>query len=170
MRDLTGKKFGRLTALSIDVSGERRRWNCVCECGNSSLVVTKNLTSGQSKSCGCLHKELSAEKAKETFTKHGLSKEGVYYAWQYIKNQCYNPNARYYKYNLQNNVKVCDRWLHSFENFLEDVGARPSPNHRFKRIDDTKDYCKENCHWVTNKGNVNRFKKVTLFNYNYGDR
>ena len=63
-RDITGQKFGKLTVISFsrDVkSGNRYRkyWNCICECGNHKEVRLDSLTSGNVKSCGCLHEEVS---------------------------------------------------------------------------------------------------------------
>lgn len=58
--DLTGKRFGRLTVKSLTdpyvlPSGEKkRRWLCECDCGNEIAVMQTHLTTGNTKSCGCL--------------------------------------------------------------------------------------------------------------------
>ena len=52
--DITGKKFGRLT--TIRYLGESM-WECECECGNKLNVLTSKLTSGHTRSCGCLQKD-----------------------------------------------------------------------------------------------------------------
>jgi hypothetical protein len=52
--DLTGKKFGRLTAMSeIGKKHKQVYWLCICECGNKTEVSTHNLRQGSVKSCGC---------------------------------------------------------------------------------------------------------------------
>lgn len=72
--DLTGQKFGRLEALYD--TGERKDgavvWHCKCDCGNEVDVKSSNLTSGRTKSCGCLRRQRVAE-ANAT---HGMSREG----------------------------------------------------------------------------------------------
>lgn len=52
-KDVTGQKFGMLTALQWSRGG---RWNCICECGNETEVDTRNLLSGHTTSCGCARK------------------------------------------------------------------------------------------------------------------
>ena len=63
-RDLTGQRFGRLTVIKDN--GKRGKdgtimWLCKCDCGNTKNVRTSNLTSGKTKSCGCLKRELVSE-------------------------------------------------------------------------------------------------------------
>lgn len=66
--DLTGKKFGRWTVMNITDKRTKNRtiiWHCKCECGNEKDVDGYTLKSGQSKSCGCLNKELAAERCRQ---------------------------------------------------------------------------------------------------------
>lgn len=65
-----------------------------------------------------------------------------------MKARCINKKARVYKYYGGKGIKVCDRWLESFDNFLEDMGPRPSKKHSIDRIDNDKGYFKENCRWA----------------------
>ena len=62
--DLTGKRFGRLTV--IEKSNEKRygrlSWKCQCDCGNYIVVATQSLNIGETKSCGCLSKEIAAKR------------------------------------------------------------------------------------------------------------
>lgn len=53
MKDLTGDKFGWLSAVQRHRSPGAVRWDCVCECGRSKAVLAKNLLSGATRSCGC---------------------------------------------------------------------------------------------------------------------
>jgi hypothetical protein len=74
-----------------------------------------------------------------------------YLAWRDMKQRCYNPNNGSYKYYGFRGIIVCERWLHSFNNFLEDIGYRPSPAHSLDRINNDGNYEPKNCRWATRK-------------------
>ena len=64
--DLTNKIFGRWTVIEKAKSRNNKGyWKCKCICGNESEVESYLLTSGQSKSCGCLQKEIASEQGKK---------------------------------------------------------------------------------------------------------
>lgn len=75
-----------------------------------------------------------------------------------MKQRCYNPNEPSYRYCGAKGVRVCDRWLNSFKNFLTDMGERP-PGYQLDRIDNDKGYSPDNCRWVTQKQNLMNKKK-----------
>ena len=53
--DLSGQRFGSLTVIRPgEKHGKKTTWVCLCDCGNTSIVVSDNLRSGHTKSCGCL--------------------------------------------------------------------------------------------------------------------
>ena len=65
-KDLTGMKFNRLTVIKrIENKGKYVCWLCKCDCGNEVRVVTADLKRDNTKSCGCLQKELNSKRAKE---------------------------------------------------------------------------------------------------------
>ena len=100
----------------------------------------------------------------------GSRKTPEYSSWHGIKARCYKPhNSRYSSYGGRG-ITMCDRWINSFENFLEDMGSKPTPKHSIDRIDVNGNYEPSNCRWATmeqqmlNKQNskVITYKGVTL--------
>jgi hypothetical protein len=89
----------------------------------------------------------------------------VFKCWKSMKNRCYAPNTTPFAWYGGRGIKVCDRWLESFENFLEDMGLPPDPSLSLDRRDSNKDYCKDNCHWATDQEqmrNTRRNRHVTI--------
>ena len=149
--DLSGKKFGKLVALHVDHDNKERhrKWICKCECGNIVSVSTDNLTSGNTKSCGCTRKKMLTERN----TSHGLSKTPDYRFWtSFIK-----------KIKLSN-LDFDERW-NSFESFLDDMGSRPN-GESIGRLDISKKYSKDNCRWMNPKDIEVVRKTSTLISYN----
>lgn len=150
---LIGRKFGKLTVISRNpVNSKFRvsRWNCICDCGNKITVECKHLTRGISNSCGCVQKEQTHSVNK----KHGMCKTPEYMVWCNMKTLCYNERNDNYKSYGAKGIRMCDSWLRSFENFLEDMGPRPSLDHRLRRLDKSLGYELDNCKWAhkTEKG------------------
>lgn len=96
-----------------------------------------------------------------------------YRCWQALKNRCSNPKSQDWSYYGGRGITVCDRWL-DFENFLYDMGRRPSALHTLDRKNVNKGYYKRNCRWATRRQQSqnrtdNRFnlEKVMQIRYLY---
>lgn len=68
MKDLSGKVFGRLLVLSLSRTDKIAYWDCQCECGNKKVVAGVKLTRGDTRSCGCLHKEVTSLNSRKDLT------------------------------------------------------------------------------------------------------
>lgn len=148
--DMTGMVFGRWTVLRRTGSDKRGEllWLCRCSCGNESSLTGSSLRSGNSVSCGCYQKDHPSQR------KHGASRTRLYGAWKAMIRRCENANTGAYKDYGARGIRVCERWRHSFENFLSDMGPRPK-GHSIERKNNDGNYEPSNCHWAPSKDQAN---------------
>lgn len=150
--NLVGRKFGRLTVESrapdVTKGGTRIiRWLCLCSCGQRIEVRGRSLRSGNTRSCGCLLKDMM----KYRHTKHGLSQTKLYLVWRGMLSRCYNKNSISYKNYGGRGIGVFKQWR-SGTDFLEWAmthGYRQGL--RLERVDNNKSYSPKNCVWTTQR-------------------
>jgi hypothetical protein len=168
--DLTGKKFGRLTAIEVvdhKFTGNRvyRFWKCLCSCGQITIVRTGALRSGNTQSCGCLQRE--HQKAFSGAPSiHGHTRNGrrslTYSSWEAMHKRCRDPRHPAFNRYAERGITITKRW-NRFENFLEDMGKRPVET-TLERKNNDFGYFKENCKWAP-RDEQNQNKTVTKLTF-----
>jgi len=155
-----GDVYNRLTIVKEVSTDSRRKFLCRCTCGTLKEFKIEHIRSGHTKSCGCMRKEM-VESLRKT---HGMTNSMAFKSWTSMKQRCLNPKMKYFDRYGGKGIKVCKRWLHSFENFLADMGKRPSIEHSLDRIDGTKGYSPDNCRWATPKEQAKNRKTTVIYN------
>lgn len=147
IEDFTGLTFGWLTVVKQSESqGGRRTWECNCKCGRAVVVKGRDLVRKHTMSCGCYK--------KACMVTHGESlnnRTREYQTWDAMIQRCTNKNNKAYSNYGGRGVIVCDRWRYSYENFINDMGRRPSSGHSLERINNELGYNPTNCKWATRK-------------------
>jgi len=162
---LEGKRFGKLVVIK-DVGVNKQgtyMWLCKCDCGNEKIVKGASLKYGSTNSCGCG----IIESIIKTHTKHGSVNSVEYSTWEGMKARCYNKNTPRYSEYGGRGISVCERWINSFENFLSDMGERPSNKHSLDRFPDNNgNYEPSNCRWATDFQQLRNTRRNVWIEYN----
>lgn len=166
INNLQGKTFGRLKVLHfIEVRGENAYWECLCKCGTYKVIKGSSLGKA-TKSCGCLQREVAAKIIRKQSITHGKTNTSTYRSWLKMRQRCYDKNNNRYETHGARGIKVCKRWKNSFQNFLDDMGVRPSGT-SLDRKNNSKGYCKDNCRWATPKEQANNRRKRSCWKKDY---
>lgn len=164
-KDLTGQRFGRLLVLEVAEpkkfpSGQSHtQFRCKCDCGKEVVVLSRNLLTGNTRSCGCL--------ALETRTIHNKWGTKCYRTWDHIIQRCTNEKYTGYANYGGRGITVCDEWRNSFDAFYNHVSKLPhygEEGRSIDRIDNDGNYEPGNVRWATrseqnsNKRNSKKYK------------
>ena len=158
--DLSKQRFGRLLAISATAKrrGSNVIWRCLCDCGKKTEVEAGQLRNGHTRSCGCLHDDQRRELFSQNnpaIVKHGATRGGkltcTYNSWMSAKRRCTDQKHHKYSDYGGRGIRMCERWLHNFENFLADMSERP-PRRTLDRFPNPNgNYEPGNCRWATAK-------------------
>jgi hypothetical protein len=151
--NLAGQNFGKLHV--IETTHKNRHgavmWRCRCLCGAEVTTQAGHLRSGHTKSC----RSCSSRR-------HGYEGTPTYWSWGHLIGRCTNEKNLAYPNYGGRGIRVCERWL-QFENFLEDMGEKPSPKHSVDRINNDGNYEPRNCRWATQKQQCRNMRKNKWF-------
>lgn len=152
------------------VNGKRSTWCwCRCTCGKEKWIVKYALK--YSRSCGCLKREMHSLAGKQSRT-HGESRSSSthmpeYRAWEAMIKRCENPSHESYPRYGGRGIIVCHRWRESYEDFLSDVGRKPTPKHSLDRYPDYNgNYEPGNVRWATVIQQGRNRSQNKLYTYN----
>ena len=172
VNDILGLRFGRLTVVSYSHKTKRKSagyyhfYNCNCDCKNNCVVERSSLKFGITKSCGCIHKEVTAKKNKELSKYNGESSSKyarILRIHRAMIHRCYNKNDMNYHHYGGRGIIVCEEWLNDYYIFKKwALENGYSDNLSIDRVDVNGNYEPSNCKWATNKeqGNNTRTNKM----------
>lgn len=163
---MIGQVFEKLTVISrapATVGNRGARWNCQCECGNTTVSRSDALKNGRTKSCGCHRAELGSKRMTEMHTTHGMYGTPEHKTWSSMLNRCRNENDPSYINYGGRGISVCDRWQ-SFEQFYADMGVRPT-GYTIERINVNGNYEPNNCVWADKETQANNKRNNHLVSF-----
>ena len=154
--------IGDMTFLEYlpKVNGSTRgRFKCFC--GNEFEARIGDVRRDNN-GCGCRKRGEGHPQYKHGHS-HRIHATITYNSWKGAVNRCTRPSHNKYEFYGGAGIKICERWLTSFENFLADMGERPSPNHSLDRYPNNKgNYEPGNCRWATRKEQIEN-RECTIY-------
>lgn len=168
--NVIGQRFNRLTIIEQYGEGRTSKCLCKCDCGGEKITTYSNLSTNNTMSCGCLHREMLIERNKKTGKWNGASgnedTKSLYSVWSAMRIRCTNESSWAYKWYGAKGVKVCEDWSEDFSNFSDwafDNGYAIGLT--IDRVDSNGNYEPSNCRWVTMKIQANNKSNNKLLEY-----
>lgn len=159
--DLTGRRFGKLLVVTYggkSASSGKTTWICACDCGEPTLATAYALKCGDTRSCGCLQREMTSVRHK----KHGLSKHPIQAVWREMHKRCRDKSNEQYHLYGGRGIFVCERWG-TFCNFAEDMLQTWRKGLTLERRNNFAGYTPANCIWADMKAQArNTRRNVTV--------
>jgi len=154
-KPLEGLQFTNLTVIErVENRNKKVMYKCLCSCGNYMITDMSHLTSGHTKSCGCLT------------LLHGMSQTYIFRIWSSMVQRCTTTTHKQYDYYGGRGITVCNEWINDFNKFYEDMGDRPTEQHSLDRENNELGYSKANCRWATRKEQQNNIRSNVLLTCN----
>ena len=147
-KDIGGRRYGKLVAIKPTggTKNGSKIWLCQCDCGNTKTTTVRMLNSGKTSSCGCY----KIEKARANLTTHNKRNTRLYTIWNHMKDRCYNPNSKIYRFYGGRNIIICDEWKNDFETFYNwAINNGYDDSLTIDRINSFGNYEPSNCRWIT---------------------
>ena len=166
---VTGSKYNRLVVekavrvFDKTINRNRLKYQCRCDCGGQINATANQLINATVVSCGCYGRQ----RKKTGNLIHGWTGTPEHATWMNMVARCYNSKSQRYRRYGGRGIKVCERWIVDFQNFLADMGPRPKGKIRYtiERIDNDGNYEPSNCYWATYKTqlrNTRRNRQLTV--------
>jgi hypothetical protein len=166
--DLTGQTFGFLYVLKRAENSKQgnTRFKCLCiRDGNQCDVSRGHLTTGHTKSCGCLRREITAASSRGRFI-HGQTRVGryspEYMAWIDARRRTTKRNYHGWPNYGGRGIRFHEPWLNDLPAFFAHVGPRPSGKHSLGRIDNNGHYEAGNVEWQLPREQLNNTRRNRL--------
>lgn len=135
----------------------------VCTCGAEFTAFKSNISSGHTRSCGCLRRQVTRDRSLSHGGRVGMAKTKAYVAWTNMRARCENAARPDFMNYGGRGINVCDRWM-KFENFLADMGE-PLANTSLDRIDNARGYSPDNCRWASRRQQARNKRTTVMHEY-----
>lgn len=156
MKELTGKRFGKLTVIKAigETKAAANYWQCQCDCGKRVVKYGGDLIGGRATSCGSRKHRKSYKSGKE----HGNTKHGgrcgegdrLYWIWHNMKARCNLKTHPAYERYGGRGIKVAGEWQRDFATFKAwAIASGYTDKMTIDRINVDGDYGPKNCQWLT---------------------
>lgn len=152
--DLIGMKFGMLTVIKLHEKEPHKQQmaECLCDCGNTKTTRKNNLTSGNSKSCGCNSRNTTIE----LLTTHDRYHHRGGSRWRDMMNRCYNENNIVFNNYGGRGISVCEEWHDCvvFCDWVDSISEGSLKGLEIDRINNNGNYSPNNCRFITSRENL----------------